>query len=811
MEPQTESTEPWVKTNEQFPHYYERETADGDRETVFRTDAAQGMLWHSYKRNADGKVVLHVFHTPQEAFGLYGMDLPPGVEPESAWKRLDPEGSPNVWKKWPISSEDRDVKTVFQNRNGAWAAMTPGWNRDNVDYSLNPSDAFAFFGDKPPADAPPDPAPPIPTVKLTPGGEGTDDCPGVDVKGVLYHGTAIEIDELGIPAAGEDPYWKQHGGDAPSIYLTEDYPTAVSYAAVSRYKCMGAYSDKTWQAERDGTDPGPEPDCEPRVYEVEVGMEDVADCSDLRGPDTDDALKEALPKMAENIREADEKDLDGLIIPATYPSSFRGERALPDAPEFLTFDPQDDTEITGVRRLEAPKTYDGGFVDPKHVETASAKMPKPEDDPEFFEPISKEIPDGVDVVVDSTADAPGWTSYKDKAGWYRDLPDGTHQSVSQNEYGAWTALRIGAKHGYEAWTALKPGEKYGYEAKMVSDARAGFEYHGETMPPDLPPSRPKAEPTVEINRFLNPSDAKGTQDCPAVEVKGKLFHGTAMDLNQLERPSDEVEDPYWERFGSNEPAIYLTEDYPTAVLYADWATSKCDHERIDLRMRQEEGEDVGPIPDCRPRVYEVDVELDKAADCRDLRKADTDEDLTEALPEVSRNIIEASDKDLDGMLIPSTLETSLRERQALVDAPEILAFQPGEDTKIVGERRLGELTPDGMGGKWWEVNTKPLTMEQPQDDPDFFTPVRAEIPAGADILVDAPKLTTRAEVSPTADLPNMESGPACPANNKRKRSVRVSYDVRTKSGKTVRGSAKPTVKVSVPAEIKRFAKKARSK
>ena len=50
MEPQTESTEPWVKTNEQFPHYYERETADGDRETVFRTDAAQGMLWHSYKR-----------------------------------------------------------------------------------------------------------------------------------------------------------------------------------------------------------------------------------------------------------------------------------------------------------------------------------------------------------------------------------------------------------------------------------------------------------------------------------------------------------------------------------------------------------------------------------------------------------------------------------------------------------------------------------------------------------------------------------------------------------------------------------------
>ena len=402
---------PFVKTDKygdtELDNYYDRRNKHGDYEVVYRIDNG---MWRAAYRPADldNRGWNTTFATPQEAFDYFGMGLPEGLGPESPWKRSGGSaglyGPQMKWTKYALGDQRQD-QTVYLNHNGAWVAMTPGWLKDDATYFDSPEGAFGFFGDDAPEDAPEPRAKPPSLVEVEPvDAEGTEACPATSVRGVLYHGTALDLDRLEKPPPGDDPFWRQHGGDAPAIYLTEDYPTAVLYADSARYKCRNINSNREYVAREEGTEP-PEPlDCQPRVYQVDVSMDTVANCEELIQEDSDEALREALPQMASNIREADSKELDGIIIPATYPAEFRGERALPNAPEYLTFNPEQDTKIIGVRMLGQRKEWDRGeglspIVEEDYVDTKPLTMPQPNGQAGFFEPVQRaEIAADADII-----------------------------------------------------------------------------------------------------------------------------------------------------------------------------------------------------------------------------------------------------------------------------------------------------------------------------------------------------------------------------------------------------------------------------
>lgn len=358
---------PWEEKEaqrSQYPHYL-REVHPGFRQSVTKDDS--GLFWEVNVYRGGNRLEGVKFHTPQEAFAHLGTDLPPRVEPETVWKRR----TDNSWEKWAPRSGDGvyvlsevPYYRVVQNELGAWGVMDYSGHRARMEYKDTAKDAFGHFGDAPPDDVTPDPPRKLSDVEITASREESETgaCPLVKVEGKLYHGSATPLDSL---AAREpdtpDPFWRPYGGDRPAAYLTQEYPTAVIYADSAEVKCA---FDRSALLERQeaGEDVGPIPDCEPKVYEVAVSMEEVADCREIRSENTDDAFYSALSPSAEAIRDAKDQGLDGVIIPSTLDLDTRGRRGLLDSPEFLSFNPQEDTKILGERSVGDEKTPDGRWV-----------------------------------------------------------------------------------------------------------------------------------------------------------------------------------------------------------------------------------------------------------------------------------------------------------------------------------------------------------------------------------------------------------------------------------------------------------------
>ena len=126
---------------------------------------------------------------------------------------------------------------------------------------------------------------------------------------VLYHGSSRTYD---IPQAHRAPVDSIYTPKA--FYLTSDWTTAVEYAVESSFITGMATA--------------------PRVYEVQVNAQRMADCSECKDRDT----------VAFVVLQAYEDGLDGVLIPATTSPT----RGLDPVPEVMLFHPDGTSKILEV-------------------------------------------------------------------------------------------------------------------------------------------------------------------------------------------------------------------------------------------------------------------------------------------------------------------------------------------------------------------------------------------------------------------------------------------------------------------------------
>ena len=140
-----------------------------------------------------------------------------------------------------------------------------------------------------------------------------------------------------------------------------------------------------------------------------------------------------------------------------------------------------------------------------------------------------------------------------------------------------------------------------------------------------------------------------------------LYKGTAYPIKELRGQR--------EYFGGP-PVVRATEDYGQAREEAFAESLECqdlEKERVELKSIGVKVE--GRAQSCKPRIYRIDTDMEKMADCQDKDP--------QLIPKVS---IDAHAEGLDGLVGPSISKK----------ANDTLLFQPQTTANLTGVRMLGQ-------------------------------------------------------------------------------------------------------------------------